>query len=483
MPDELLQGSLEALYERAPCGYLFTRPDGTIVRANATFCQWIRLAPDDLAAGRRFQDLLTIPGKLFYENQYAPLLRLQGFVNAIAFDLMRAGAEPLPVLMTSVRQDDADGRPTLVASIVLDATDRRSYERELLLARQRAEQLAAIVTESSDAILSLAPDGTVQTWNTGAERMLGYAASEMVGRPLWDLLSISGDDAAAGAIDASLQSGRAVQVEAIATGADGRRVDVSAGLAPHPGHLGEVVAVSAILRDIGERKALERQQRDFISMVTHELRNPLASLRGYAQIMRRRGEYMERGLDVILTQSRRLERLIGDLLDVSRVEAGQLALRHTETDLVTLVRGAADQAQALTRAHEIRFEGPEHSLIGLWDRDRLEQILQNLLTNATKYAPDGGAIVVRVEQQGDDVRVSVTDQGAGIAADALPHLFTRFFRTESARTSGADGLGLGLYISRNLVEAHGGRIWAESTLGQGSSFTFALPYPSLEEPS
>lgn len=481
MDDRLLQGSLEALYERAPCGYIFTRPDGTIVRANDTFLQWLGLAHDAVVGARRFQDLLTIPGKLFYENQYAPLLRLQGFVNAVAVDLVRAGREPLPVLITSVRQDDADGRPTLIASVVLDATDRRSYERELLLARRRAEQLAAIVTESSDAILSLAPDGTLQTWNAGATRLLGYSAEEMVGRNLWELLDLPAGDAATEAIDAELRAGHTVQIEAVATGADGRRVDVSAGMAPHPGPLGELAAVSAILRDIRERKALERQQRDFLSMVTHELRNPLASILGYAQIMRRRGEYMERGVDVVLTQARRLERLIGDLLDVSRVEAGQLHLRREETDLVALVRAAADQAQALTRAHEVRFDGPDSPLIGQWDRDRLEQVLQNLLANATKYAPDGGAIVVRVEDRGCEVQVSVADQGPGIAPDALPNLFARFFRTPEARASGAEGLGLGLYISRTLVEAHGGRIWAESTPGEGSTFTFALPYSAAGE--
>ena len=335
------------------------------------------------------------------------------------------------------------------------------------------------MTESSDAILSLAPDGTVQTWNAGATRLLGYTASEMAGQSLWKVLNPPSVEA----IDAALRAGRAVQLEAVATGADDRRVDVSAVLTPHPGHLGELAVISAILRDIGERKALERQQRDFISMVTHELRNPLASIRGYAQIMRRRGEYMERGLDVVLTQSRRLERLIGDLLDVSRVETGQLELRREETDLVELVRAAADQAQALTRAHEVRFDGPERALVGQWDRDRLEQVLQNLLTNATKYAPDGGTIVVRVEDQECEARVSVTDEGPGIAPDALPHLFGRFFRSESARSSGAEGLGLGLYISRNLVEAHGGRIWAESTLGQGSTFTFALPYSPKGEQS
>ena len=481
MDDELLQESIEALYDHAPCGFLFTRPDGTIVRANQTLLAWTGHARDDLIGTRRFQDLLTLPGKLFYENQYAPLLRLQGFVNAVAFDLVRASGEPLPVLVTSVQHAATADHSPLVASVVLDATDRRTYERELLLARRRAEQLAMIVTESSDAILSLAPDGVVQTWNAGAEGLFGYPATAMVGRPIWEVLQPTAGDAAGQAAVAELRAGRTVHLEAIVTAADGRRVDVSAGFAPHPGLLGDLAAISAILRDIGERKAVERQQREFLAMVTHELRNPLASIRGYAQIMRRRGAYMEHGLDVILTQSRRLERLIGDLLDVSRAEAGQLTLLREETDLVTLAREAVDQAQALTRAHEVQFEDSERAVVGPWDRDRLAQVFQNLLMNAIKYTPEGGAIVVRVADLGDMAQVSVRDHGPGIAPEALPNLFERFFRAADARANGAEGLGLGLYISRTLVEAHGGRIWADSTPGQGSIFTFTLPYAIAEE--
>src|SRR5688572_190403 len=124
MSDELLHDSLDVLYEQAPCGYVFTRPDGTILRVNQTLLAWTGYERAELVSVRRFQDLLTVPGKIFYENQYFPLLRVQGFVKEVAFDLACRGREPLPVLLNSVQRTDADGRPILVASTIFDATDR-----------------------------------------------------------------------------------------------------------------------------------------------------------------------------------------------------------------------------------------------------------------------------------------------------------------------------------------------------------------------
>jgi PAS domain S-box-containing protein len=135
--DELLKESLVELYEDAPCGYLFTDPDGRILRVNRTLLEWTGRARGEVL-GRRFQDLLTVPGRLFYENQYAPLLRMQGFVNGVALEMVRAEGEPLAALVNSVLRADGAGRPRFVASTVFDATGRRSYERELLRARRAA---------------------------------------------------------------------------------------------------------------------------------------------------------------------------------------------------------------------------------------------------------------------------------------------------------------------------------------------------------
>jgi PAS domain S-box-containing protein len=472
MSDELLKESLEELYEQAPCGFLFTRPDGTIVRVNQTLLSWTGYERDDLLSGRRFQDLLTVPGKIFYENQYFPRLWMQGFVKGVAFDLARRDRDPLPVLVDSIQRTGADGRPALIATTIMDATDRRAYERELLRSRRSAEQLAAVVSGASDAVLSATPAGEIQTWNAGAGRLFGYSAGEIIGTNLRGILCPGEDDAIWQQLMAELRAGRPVHREMVGRHAEGHHVDISVGLTPHLGLLGEIAVVSAIIRDIGERREIERLQREFLAMATHELRNPLTGIKGNAQLMRRRATYSERAVDAIVAQADRLERLVDDLLLASQIEADRLELVPEETDLVAEARAAAD-ALGVPEA-SICVEASSEPIVVMADRRRLGQVFANLLANAVKYAPDGGEIVVRVAGGEGDARVAVVDRGIGIPAEALPHLCDRFYRAPGAAGQ-APGLGLGLYISRRIVEAHGGRIEVESELGLGSTFTVVLP--------
>jgi signal transduction histidine kinase len=159
---------------------------------------------------------------------------------------------------------------------------------------------------------------------------------------------------------------------------------------------------------------------------------------------------------------------------VVRLEEGHLPLQREPLDLVVLARECATAAEQHSAHHVVRVEAPDPSICGTWDRVRLEQVLENLVSNALKHGADTGEIVVRVEKREGEARVSVQDSGAGIDPEHVPHLFDRFYRASTR----ASGLGLGLYISRILVEAHGGRIWVESEPGQGSTFTISLPLHS-----
>jgi signal transduction histidine kinase len=226
--------------------------------------------------------------------------------------------------------------------------------------------------------------------------------------------------------------------------------------------------------DLVDRTDPERRQRDFMLLVGHELRNPLTAIIGYAQRMQRTGSYNEQALATIVAQARQIERLVGDLLDSSRLEVGQQRLEPSQTDLVALARAVTEQAQLTSPFHVVRLESPDGPLEGWWDRGRLTQVFANLLANAIKYSPAGGEILVQVEDLGTAARVSIEDHGAGIAPAALPHLFDRFYRAP-ATAARVPGLGLGLHISRALVEAHGGSVQVESLLGQGTVFSFILP--------
>jgi PAS domain S-box-containing protein len=318
----------------------------------------------------------------------------------------------------------------------------------------------------------MSPDGVVLTWNGGAERLFGYSAETMIGRNLRDLLSAGQDDAPWQAMMDDLRAGHAAHQEMTGLRADGRRIDISVGLAPHPDLLGHLGGISAIIRDIGERRKIERLQQEFLAMATHELRNPLTSIRANAQIMQRRAAYSERAADAILSQSIRLGRLVDDLLLASQIEADRLDLRLEETDLVAEVRMLAESL-ALERA-TVETEDGSESMIVLADRERLGQVIANLVTNAVKYSPEDSEIAVRVSRGQDTVSIAVADRGVGIPPEAIPRLFDRFYRVAATQLR-TPGIGLGLYITRRIVEAHGGRITVESEPGQGSTFTVTLP--------
>jgi signal transduction histidine kinase len=196
-------------------------------------------------------------------------------------------------------------------------------------------------------------------------------------------------------------------------------------------------------------------------------------LRARAQLLQRRQTYDEASVVSILEQASRMERLITDLRELVRVEGGRLVLRRVPVDLGEIAQEALTRARTQGTQHALRIEAPRSPIVGFWDRDRLGQVLDNLIGNAIKYSPEGGEIAIQVEATDAEGRVSIEDHGIGIAGDALPRLFERFYQGQDPGVS--TGLGLGLYISRMLVESHGGRIWAESEPGQGSTFVIALP--------
>ncbi|HYI14987.1 MAG TPA: ATP-binding protein, partial [Thermomicrobiales bacterium] len=308
--------------------------------------------------------------------------------------------------------------------------------------------------------------------NPAAERMLGYSRSELLDMHVADIVAyqrtwtdaewerFQRDGVWTGEVELRHKDGHHLPVEARAS-----RVGLPDG-----------VVFASVMRDISDRRRIEKMQREFTTLITHELKAPLTSLKGFAQLLQRRREYDAGAVEVILGRTNHLERLINDLLDVASTDSGKLSLRRANVDLVTIVGRNVEQARTTSSAHEIRFAAPRDAIVGWWDSGRLSQVLQNLLANAIKYSPLGGTIDVAVDATEDAGHITVGDNGIGIPAGALPHVFDRFFRVEAVEHSAVQGLGIGLYIARTLVEAHGGQIRAASTPGRGSTFTVSLPY-------
>lgn len=323
-----------------------------------------------------------------------------------------------------------------------------------------------------DTILLADAEGRYLDANPAATLLLGYDRDELLRLSVPDVVAAEREWTAAeyetftqtglwrGELHLRRKDGALIPVEVRATA-----VDLPTGN----------VFIS-VARDISERRVHEQQQQDFLAMVAHDLRTPLTALKGYASLMQRRKAYNERSMAIMVAQAERLDRLISDVLEVSRLDAHRLELHKSEVELTHMVRQCVAEAEDVVERHPVRVELPDHPITGWWDSDRICQVIQNLVGNAIKYSPEGEEVVVRVEDCGDRARVSVRDRGIGIPAEALPRLFDRFYRAENVQTASIKGLGLGLYIARSLVEAHGGTMTVESTLGAGSTFVFTLPY-------
>jgi signal transduction histidine kinase len=239
---------------------------------------------------------------------------------------------------------------------------------------------------------------------------------------------------------------------------------------------------------------IDRLKSRFLSMASHELKTPLTSISGLAQVllrrMRRRLELGRPGdddwheeqsghvgrLELLNSQTARLGRLVDELLDVSRIESGKLDFRVQPVDMAQLVSEVAERMQLSTTQHtiEVELKGMAENPVNA-DRDHLEQVLDNLVSNAIKFSPDGGTIRLRVHEQGDSVTVSIQDPGVGIPEDQLDAVFGLFYQAEDPVSRRTGGMGLGLYISKEIISRHSGRIWAESAPGAGSTFNFSLP--------
>jgi PAS domain S-box-containing protein len=348
-----------------------------------------------------------------------------------------------------------------------------SAERE---AEERDARLAAIIHDSDDAIISKRIDGVVTSWNPAAERLLGYTAREMIGQPISVIMPADMVDEFPGIMQRLARGERIDHYETIRRTKAGRLIDVSVSISPIRNSAGRIIGASDITRDISERRALERKQREFLTMVAHDLRSPLTSIKGFAQLMQRRETYSSTGIAAILNQVQLVERLVEDVLEITRLDENRQDVTFAPVDLAALAQTIIDRTQALLPTDRIVLHAPERDLMGTWDVQRIEQALDNVLSNAVKYAPTG-PIDVRLSAHDDRVEIAVEDHGHGIAAENLSRVFERFYRVPG-EPSNARGVGLGLTITRTLVEAHGGSVAIESELGRGTRVTIALPWDS-----
>lgn len=368
---------------------------------------------------------------------------------------------------------------------------------------EQANQLAAIVASSDDAIYSKSLDGIVTSWNKAAEQMYGYRDEEIVGSPVAVLVPPNRADEVPRVLERLSRGETTERLETVRMRKDGTYLDVALTISPIKDDEGRVVAASTIARDITARKLAEEERAEllrreheareaaeaanrlkdeFLAVVSHELRTPLNAVLGWARMTTSRnleGQSLAHALETIERNAAGLALIIDDLLDVSRVVAGRLELLSEPVDLVAVARAALDVIRpvALEKGIELQFSpDPDASELVTGDPGRLRQAIDNLLVNAIKFTPGGGRVEVSVRRVEAVLQVSVSDTGEGIDAAFLPLVFDRFRQADAGTARQHGGLGLGLAIVRQLVERHRGTVHAASAgKGRGATFTVELP--------
>ncbi|MDB5810509.1 MAG: todS, partial [Betaproteobacteria bacterium] len=402
------------------------------------------------------------------------------------------------------------------AKVTRDLTQRKTHEESL---RQSEERFRLLVDGVRDhAIFMLDPNGYVMTWNSGAERIKGYAAHEIIGQHFSKFYPEDALDSkwpehelqVATATGKFLDEGWRVRK-------DGTLFWANVTITALRDEKGTLRGFAKLTRDLTESRRAEeleaaglrreemleaersarmeaqraaRMKDEFLATLSHELRTPLNAILGWTQVLRKRGvpgpDEFQHAMEIIERNTRAQAQLIEDLLDLSRVMSGRIRLDVQQLGLIDIVRAAIDSAEPTAQTKGLRIESvldPRGGMIS-GDPARLQQILWNLLSNAIKFTPKGGKIQVLLQRVNSHVEISVSDTGMGISASYLPHVFDRFSQQDTSTTRRYGGLGLGLAISKQLAELHGGSIRAKSAgEGLGSTFVLILPLAILESES
>jgi PAS domain S-box-containing protein len=353
-------------------------------------------------------------------------------------------------------------------------------------AAELRERLAAIVESSDDIIVSKTLDGIITSWNKAAQRILGYSAEEVIGKHVSMLMPPENLEDTERILGKIRRGEQVDHYETRRRRKDGVVIDVSLTVSPIHDSSGRIIGASKIGRDISKQKLIEAERREserrkseFLAMLAHELRNPLASINSAVQLFGKleSEQELEWAKEVVQRQVSHLARLIDDLLDVSRLTRGKISLRKEPLSLSPMVSSAVEAVRPLIeeRKHELSVSISGTLRIEA-DPLRVEQVLVNLLTNAARYTDPGGHIGVTARHEGSDVVIKVWDTGVGINSELRPRIFDLFAQGDRTIARSEGGLGIGLTLVKSLIEMHGGRVSVASEgPGRGSEFTVWLP--------
>ena len=467
------------LYDFAPIGYFTFTPEALIAEVNLTGAALLGVARQRLI-NNRFRRFVAPEDAELWDCHIVSVFQ-HGEKQSCDLALKRDDGSTFHARLDSVRMDVSGGTP-VVRTAVSDITERKQAEE---LMRESEERYRSVVQAASDAIISADINGNIIFWNDAAERIFGYSAEEAMSKLFTFIMPEGLQDymkkmfrqvASTGQL--TLPKGMIVEGKGIRK--DGSEFPVENSLSSWKTKEGTYF--TAIIRDITERKHINGLKDDFIGTVSHELRTPLAITKeGLSLVLEEIAGPVNEEQTKLLTAAKnnidRLARLINDLLDISKLEADRVELERVLVDFSVMIRSICDRWKTETdkNCQSLECCVPDVPINIYIDSDKIIQVMDNLIANAVKFTPKEGKISVELKDRNDQIEISISDTGIGIAKENLPKVFGKFQQFSRTEGAGYKGTGLGLAIVKELVKMHKGEIKVKSEFNRGSKFTFSLP--------
>jgi PAS domain S-box-containing protein len=484
------EARFRSIVEATPECIKLLDPEGTLLEMNEVGLGMVEAEWLEDVVGRSFFDLIVPEHREAFRAFHEQVCR--GESMTLEFDIIGLKGTRRTMESHAVPLPNAEGRLMHLA-VSRDMTEKKraGVERNLL---------AAIIASSDDAIISKDLQGTITSWNKGAEQVFGYKAEEIIGKSISTLIPPDEANDFPSILDRIRRGERVEHYQTRRKTKDGRILDISLTVSPVRDAAGRIVGASKVARDITHQKQAEASLRrseeqlremnlrkdEFLAMLAHELRNPLSAINSAVRLARKSEltEPLEWSTRVIERQVKQLARLIDDLLDVARIIRGKIQLHEEVVDIGPVLNSAVDTVRPLVeeRKHDLVVSLRSGALRVKADPVRLEQIVVNLLTNAAKYTESGGHIWLSAEQRGNDVAIRVRDTGIGIPPEKIPQMFELFVQGDRSLARSEGGLGIGLTLVQKLVEIQGGAVTATSG-GPGEGSEFFVRFPAVASPA
>jgi PAS domain S-box-containing protein len=473
----------EDLYQNAPCGYLSFLPDGTIIKVNRTLVGWLGCSAEEVVYKRKFTDLISKGGVLHFEMFFRPLINANGVVNQLSYDIIKKDNSTFSVFLSAVASKTPEGKVQAINATLYDVTERKMYEQELLLSKKNADaerkRFEFLSDFNPEIIWTASASGDVDYVNKRFYQFFDteqFSVQETLAKVCpkdrFKLLRIwigSTKTLSTFKVEIRLKN-QSGAYEWYMVKADVFQEDKGA----QARWIGSCTNIDSHVKSVQKRD-------EFINIASHELKTPLTSLKAYHQLLQRIS--LPNAAENFLTRATKslnsLEFLVSSLLDVSKIDSGQLSLNFDTFSLTEVVQESVELLSTSYRSHSIILDfDTDDKFMVYADRQRITQVVINLISNAVKYSPNADHVEINLTRSASKnlVKVQVRDFGLGIPADKINQIFEKYYRVSDTKNNNkASGLGLGLYIIQNIMKQHESRISVDSEVNKGSCFYFSLP--------